>query len=210
MATGVCIYVNCVVRKLTGSSHSFFNVPNDKRRQVWLRHCGLIIDRIYPKRILVCDKHFYPKHIKDISTRKLLAKGAYPIPFDNKCSCSEVNVDPLCIVEQVVDNTPEERFKIDINKLSSPDHLLQCSPSSETYILNYNFPPSTSNKVADSPSQLPSSRLNVSSLQVYPVKKETCVAEDDLDTPKIFQKDRDILKNEIKLEGKILIKIHRN
>lgn len=173
MSKGVCIYSDCLVQNYPGGSHSFFKVPIDNRRKVWLRHCGLIVDRIYPKHILICDKHFYPKHIKEISVRRLLSKEAFPIPFGNKCSCSKVNIDPLCIVER----EDESSNYSTANTLNSPDHLLVCSPTTTTYILDYNFPSITNGTLTNSPSEFSSSKHNLSSFLTSPVITEICNPE---------------------------------
>lgn len=205
MSKGVCIYIDCLVRKYPGSSQSFFNVPFDNRRKVWLRHCGLIVDRIYPKRMFVCENHFYPKHIKEISIRKLLTKEAFPIPFGNKCSCSEVNIDPLCIAERNSEFTSNSAACA-VNAVNSPDHLLVCSPTTTSYILDYNFPSVTSGSLTPSASQFPSSKHNLSPFLTRLEKSEISVTESIIGIHKGLQEDPNYVlskDNDMKPKGKI-------
>lgn len=90
-----CSYKNCYNQKVPGSCLSFFVVPKDWRKLIWMKHCEHPTPTI--KSFLLCEKHFYDSDIKTGGMKKNLTKTALPIQIDGVCMCTEDSLDENCM-----------------------------------------------------------------------------------------------------------------
>lgn len=88
-----CFYVNCNSSYHACSHVSFFNLPCDERRDMWILHCGGVsfqtnIENV--NHVYICEKHFRSEDIAYRGCKSSLAAGAIPLPYDSSfCRCSE-------------------------------------------------------------------------------------------------------------------------
>lgn len=92
----ICPYKNCSNRQ-PGSNLSFFDVPNDSRREIWIKHSGNNSLHDRRGRIRFCEKHFYLKNVVKLGLHKRLINRAIPIPVSG-CKCTEDFIDEDCRV----------------------------------------------------------------------------------------------------------------
>lgn len=83
---GGCSYRNCYKRRSTCSSVTFFPIPNDERRQIWIENSGnSLIKNLTEKQIrFLCEHHFHKEDIQEQHGQKILTETAIPIVFPKK------------------------------------------------------------------------------------------------------------------------------
>lgn len=94
--TTTCGYKYCYNRKTPGSFLSFFKLPNDWRKFLWLKHIGIKDNNPLVQSIFLCEKHFYEDDIIVSGVKKTLKKSDLPIQIKNVCQCSLYNIDENC------------------------------------------------------------------------------------------------------------------
>lgn len=94
--TTSCAYKNCYSRKTPGAFLSFFKLPNDWRKFLWLKHIGNENNNPLVQSIFLCEKHFYEQDIVVYGVKKNLKKSALPIQIKNVCQCSLYHIDENC------------------------------------------------------------------------------------------------------------------
>lgn len=82
-----CFYVNCNNQNKPFSSKTFFTIPNDYRREDWLRNSGNakwkeMLDTKY--RLCMCEDHFIESDMSRQFNRTLVKRNAIPIPFESE------------------------------------------------------------------------------------------------------------------------------
>lgn len=100
MPTLYCSYKNCSIRRETFSSVTFFQFPNDERRQTWIKNSGNhLLKDLTPKNIrFLCEHHFCEVDIRAQTFRKVLSKTAVPIPYAEE----QKNVDAEKNIENIL------------------------------------------------------------------------------------------------------------
>jgi len=84
-----CFYRDCNNRNSVNSRKSFFELPSDNRREVWLKNSGISDEEasriiLYRRPIWICEDHFEPKYMQYLPDgRKILLQhpGSVPVPF---------------------------------------------------------------------------------------------------------------------------------
>lgn len=157
--TYCCSYKNCFNIHNAGSYLTFFKVPKDSRRDVWLKHSGDIYLVLAPKKKrFFCEVHFYNNDICEYSNRKLLRKNAIPRTYNcNICFCKEGNMDPICknIIQRInlQPGKPQTSTKLLKRKCetyipnaalldSDEDLVVKKSATDKTYSKDYKLPKS--------------------------------------------------------------------
>lgn len=79
-----CIFKNCFNRPTPFSKVTFFNVPKDSRRQLWLERSGneLVQNLPLTARRLVCEAHFEECHLRRQFHRTTLSRDAVPVGYE--------------------------------------------------------------------------------------------------------------------------------
>lgn len=94
----MCCYFNCCEQKRSAGHVSFFKLPSDHRRPIWIKHGNVLHIKQIAKTSFMCENHFYAKDILVCATYKGLSKSALPIPFSSSiCCCSEESLDVSCV-----------------------------------------------------------------------------------------------------------------
>lgn len=90
-----CIFKNCFNRPTPFSKVTFFNIPKDSRRQLWLERSGNEQVRNLPlsARRLVCEAHFDECHIRRQFHRTTLSRDAVPVSYENVFKYVDDRVD---------------------------------------------------------------------------------------------------------------------
>lgn len=95
-----CIFKNCFNRPTPFSKVTFFNVPKDSRRQLWLDRSGNEQVQNLPlaSRRVVCEAHFEERHLRRQFHRTTLSRDAVPVSYENVFQV--VKVDQLSSEDQ--------------------------------------------------------------------------------------------------------------
>lgn len=100
MPSYMCVYSNCFNAYHDTPCLSFFSLPNDNRRVLWVKHSGNKalenLAKYGKKDIKFCEKHFYKSSIIVRGTTKMLVRNSVPIPVPNICLCTENSLDIEC------------------------------------------------------------------------------------------------------------------
>ncbi|XP_031628417.1 PH domain-containing protein DDB_G0275795-like [Contarinia nasturtii] len=78
-----CSYKDCDNKHRSFTSKTFFNLPNDERRDIWIKNSGneRLKDVPSSSRRVFCEDHFDPKYLRRQFNRALLRKEAIPYPY---------------------------------------------------------------------------------------------------------------------------------
>lgn len=100
MPSYMCVYSNCFNAYNDTRCLSFFSLPNDNRRVLWVKHSGNKalenLAKYGKKDIKFCEKHFYKSSIIVRGTTKMLVRNSVPIPVPNIYLCTENSMDIEC------------------------------------------------------------------------------------------------------------------
>lgn len=90
----MCIFANCHNTKLPFSRITFFALPTDSRRQIWIDRSGnKQLEGIAPKATrFVCENHFDEKFLRRQFHRTILHRNAIPNADSN--AATEKNNPP--------------------------------------------------------------------------------------------------------------------
>ncbi|KXJ81170.1 hypothetical protein RP20_CCG021503 [Aedes albopictus] len=117
-----CIFKNCFNRPTPFSKVTFFNIPKDSRRQLWLERSGNEQVRNLPlsARRLVCEAHFDECHIRRQFHRTTLSRDAVPVSYENVFKYVDDRVDGGGqMEEQDGDGAYIETAEIDLQEVPS-------------------------------------------------------------------------------------------
>ncbi|XP_055546939.1 uncharacterized protein LOC129731161 [Wyeomyia smithii] len=90
-----CIFKNCYNRQEPFSRITFFNLPKDERRKIWLQRSGAeeLLQLSANARRLVCELHFDEPHIRRQFHRTTLSRDAVPLDYRIRKELIEDNSD---------------------------------------------------------------------------------------------------------------------
>lgn len=71
-----CQYKNCFNIYRPGSKLSYFEIPSDFRRDIWIKHSGVPELKNKPGKIKFCELHFFEKDILRKGDKSLLSQNA--------------------------------------------------------------------------------------------------------------------------------------
>lgn len=150
----VCLYDKCGNVKRRSCPDTFFQIPTDYRRKIWLKHGNVKDIKPPPHRSHFCEKHFYPQNVVAKAFKKLLTKMAVPISSKEICNCTDKAVDFQCMqlmgsmfLPGTILNKPgtnkldESKKNINVENFSSKNNLNKNSitlPTSSNKNLNIN------------------------------------------------------------------------
>ncbi|XP_055386426.1 uncharacterized protein LOC129615309 [Condylostylus longicornis] len=83
MAKKYCDYQDCRNVRYTYGSITFFTLPNDERRSVWIENSGNAALKFLPNKSVrfICEEHFENKFLMRQFSRTTLSKNAVPIRY---------------------------------------------------------------------------------------------------------------------------------
>lgn len=93
-----CFYKNCFNQQRVGTSCSFFELPKDERRVIWVKHSGNSSLCTEKGKIKICEKHFFENDIIVSGSRKRLVPTAIPSSSTGICNCTEQLTDKSCLL----------------------------------------------------------------------------------------------------------------
>lgn len=91
-----CQYLHCYNSYRSGSSLSFFEIPSDSRRDLWIKHSGVADLANKKGKIKFCEVHFYEKDILIKGDKKILKNKAVLKSVHESCDCTETITDVRC------------------------------------------------------------------------------------------------------------------
>lgn len=97
----MCIYINCSSVQKPFSSLTFFALPKDHRRPLWIENSGNTELATLPvsARRVVCQKHFNPSSLRVQFHRTTLSKDAVPVRWDDNSSLIDSFLEPIEIAD---------------------------------------------------------------------------------------------------------------
>lgn len=149
-----CIFKNCFNRPTPFSKVTFFNVPKDSRRQLWLERSGneLVQNLPLTARRVVCEAHFEECHLRRQFHRTTLSRDAVPISHETVYHLVQEESPPVPDrnVEQVALRLCQEKEDTDVREVPNgsvnehefvEDHLSE----DETELLEIEYMEETEN-----------------------------------------------------------------
>lgn len=149
-----CIFKNCFNRPTPFSKVTFFNVPKDSRRQLWLERSGNEQVQNLPltSRRVVCEAHFEEHHLRRQFHRTTLSRDAVPISHETVFHLVQEESPPVSerTGEQVASRLCQEKTEADVREVPNgsvkehewvEDHLSE----DETELLEIEYMEETEN-----------------------------------------------------------------
>lgn len=91
-ASHVCCYSKCYNTQKNNKDLTFFKFPVKDAQQTeeWKKRCGnvniVMMDNEDLKNKVICERHFSPMVVITNPKRKILRRGAFPIPWSGTCT----------------------------------------------------------------------------------------------------------------------------
>ncbi|CAD7080154.1 unnamed protein product [Hermetia illucens] len=144
-----CAYANCRNKYVPCSSITFFNIPKDYRREIWIANSGnpSLANLKTTTHKQFCEKHFDPKYLRRNFTRTLLRKDAVPYKYDERKDTSKslyVRERQFTVDEKESDTALQSSVEdecIISSNLIEDDEIIYQESEDQTYVEDIQFKP---------------------------------------------------------------------
>ncbi|XP_055304624.1 uncharacterized protein LOC129569612 [Sitodiplosis mosellana] len=142
--TNYCSYQDCQNIQRSFASITFFNLPTDDRREIWIKNSGneRLKNLDASLRRVFCEYHFDPKYLRRQFNRTILRRDAIPYPYTESPASQEIEYiemaeseeEPEQCQSEPIESSNEQNEVVIVLKKSPNIQMLQRKSSNVSQI----------------------------------------------------------------------------